>query len=189
MTDSDEELIELMGNHKRPRPHHYTFAHGVLRAMTLQEPERMGESLRGERGEAFLHGLWHHVGQSLNESERLRSVGLSLDSFGVAGNAALHVVRLPPPVTTTEAHMVAILLQPRPFRFPAQDQERLQPRYFTLERGLSETVDRTVLGEWTHSGDGVEHLNYGVGPVAREADFAATVCQLARLPRSFQPLP
>lgn len=48
-------------------------------------------------------------------------------------------------------------------------------RYYTLEKGIGEHGNRTVLGEWTRGGT---HRNHGTGPEPEPDAFAAAVAGL-----------
>ena len=48
-------------------------------------------------------------------------------------------------------------------------------RYYTLEEGIGDDGDRTVLGEWTRGGN---HRNHGTGPEPEPDAFAAAVAGL-----------
>src|SRR5690606_27114740 len=89
------------------------------------------------------------------------------------------VVTLPPIAAVAEAIMVAIVRRPirRLLVFPG-----FELRYFTLEHGIQFEQGqvggtRTVLCEWDRK---QKHLNYGDGPPAEAAAFAATAFAVCR---------
>ncbi len=154
----------------QPRDHHYIFGHLVLRNMFLSEPERFLTHLQKE-GTGFLAGIWRRIGQDLPKKKVLPPTGLAYD-LQVEPDALLAIVRLPPASVTAEAMLVGCHLR----RLPPEEKVAPGPlaRFFTLEYGVRDDLQtpRTVFCEW--NGEGV-HLNYGDGPPAEFAAFAAAI--------------
>ena len=76
---------------------------------------------------------------------------------------------MPPAEVPPEAHFVGVWLT-------ANDgPETGQVRYFTLEAADEQHPERTVLGEWTSSG---EHLNQGAGSEPSLEGFIEAVTAL-----------
>ncbi|RCK80639.1 MAG: hypothetical protein OZSIB_2952 [Candidatus Ozemobacter sibiricus] len=154
----------------QPRDHHYIFGHLVLRNMFLSEPERFLAHLQRE-GTKFLDGIWQRIGQDLPKKKVLPPTGLAYD-LQVEPDSVLAIVRLPPATEIAEAMLVGCHLR----RFPPEEKAAAGPfpRFFTLEYGVCEDLQtpRTVFCEWTSLG---AHVNYGDGPPAEFAAFAAAI--------------
>ena len=99
----------------------------------------------------------------------------------LGGGGILSIVLLPQPECTTEAHMGGIAFLPSATT-PGQDPD-CDVRYFTLEKGFSDTdAPRTTLCEWRRTDDDISHLNYGDGPAPTATAFARAI--LSHLPQS-----
>jgi hypothetical protein len=144
-----------------PRRHHYLFAHRELPSAAF----RFGADLvaAGREGRLTLDNVWHRLGETLPEADRLPSDGLRVDHRQVGAHDVL-LVTLPVPQQPAEAHFTAIAVPPAAAGI----------RYFTLEEARSPIDGRryTVLAEWTHDG---KHINYGDGPDPRPAAFTEAI--------------
>ncbi|MFD3745967.1 hypothetical protein [Nocardia sp. NPDC058633] len=145
------------------RTHHYQFAHRVLPDLALRIGGRMVTDEPPNGFTEHLTGLWHFVGERLDDGERLPSDGLSADRIDSAGLRLLLVV-LPPPVAPAEAYFVGIALA------DAADSVRV----FTLERAALQVPGgstATMLGSWSERG----HFNLGPGPRPDPDAFVAAI--------------
>jgi hypothetical protein len=169
-----------------PRAHHYYFAHAALRNLAMEAPDQVVLALCSGDGEVFLRRVWDEVAREFasagHEEPVVGAEGLETVSARVAGRPCA-LVTLPPPVATTEAHFVAIVLNheiDEPLKSPAGDQPQVY--YFTLEKGFAlDGRPRTVFCEWS----GEAHHNYGDGPAAEGRLFLDHVAEhLGRVARA-----
>lgn len=132
------------------RRHHYLFAHRALPSTVFQYGADLVAA--GRDGDLALDDVWHRVGQTLPDQERLPADGLAVSHHHIDEHDVL-LVTFPPAVHPPEAHYAAIALSTRDGRV----------RYITLEDARSpiDGSGYTVLGEWTDDGD---HVNRGCGP-------------------------
>ena len=176
MSDEPMDFMEML-NQGRSRPQHYAFAHQTLASMALREPDQLQAFLGGKNGLAWLHGLWHFVGDQHDSEEHLSSEGLTLERFD-GDDGTLFVVRLPEPVAVSEAHMVAVVLRDA----GTEVSSRFTTSYLTLEVGFSTGESgNTTLAEWRCEGSDMQHLNYGEGPEPEVLPFAREACARAGL--------
>jgi hypothetical protein len=152
------------------RRHHYFFAHRGLPELLWQQSTPVLEALIGPEADAFLRDYWEHVGNQLEEAERLEPEGLTCRVCELADGYRAAVITLPPAERCPEAHLAAVVFRPPQRRTPTPKTEPVL-RYFTLERGLDLLGEgpRTVLCEWKREG---AHLNFGAGPEASVRSFA-----------------
>jgi len=133
-----------------PRPHHYAFAHRVLRSVVETQPDAAIRALAGDRAAFMLGDLWKMAAKGLDPAQVLSEDGLRREIRQTSRGRQVVVVILPEPAGITEAHYVAI----------ASTDDGL--RYFTLEASVDfQSNDPiTVLCEWSEG----RHLNFGPGP-------------------------
>lgn len=145
------------------RPHHYGFAHRVLRDMLFSDPRKFFAFLGQPEGPGILRRVWMEYGVQLPPDDRLPAEGLDCCAreFNAGVWCPAILVEFPPPEEVAEAHFAVAVIDD-------------VSRYFTLERGLdlAEGTPRTVLCEWRADGT---HLNYGDGPEPDGALFLAAV--------------
>jgi hypothetical protein len=155
----------------RAREQHYQFAHRVLPQNAFERPDLALERLSGVDAGAFLHSLWHSVGNDLAPSQRIVPAGLSCEMREFQ-NYRIALISLPTPLYVPEAFFCALA-----FDAPRNSGEALELRYLTLEFGfvLENDEKRTVLCEWTAA---PAHLNMGDGPPPELEAFFATVCAM-----------
>ena len=178
---AEEFDLEQLLAQNRPRQHHYTFAHHALCSMTFHLRNQMRQMLLSSHATTFLHGLWNHVAQNLDADDILPADDLFVHNEFLGAGGILSIVVLPQPQCTTEAHMVGIAFLPSATT-PGQDPD-CDVRYFTLEKGFSDTdAPRTTLCEWRRTDDDISHLNYGDGPAPTATTFARAI--LSHLPQS-----
>lgn len=152
-----------------PRPHHYLFAHRILRDLALKLGARMLEMAREDQLTPALEKTWDAAGRKVGPKDRLSRDGLESSVHRLAF-ANLVLVRLPSASHAAEAHFVGIAI---PLTNGAQSGS--PPRYFVLEFGWElDDQPRTVLCEWTTG----EHLNMGNGPPAEASAFIAAVADV-----------
>ncbi|MDI2126813.1 hypothetical protein [Yinghuangia seranimata] len=151
----------------RPRGHHYTVAHGVVRAIALQQPTDLAAFALAGLLDELLGRIWQGEGDKLPEEERLAPDGLGSTLYWGPGDEMLAVMAFPAPERMTEAYFTAAL-------FP----KTLEARYFTLE--FTRTLDggtATVVGEWAKDG----HLNFGAGPEPTAELFVQRIGEMVGL--------
>lgn len=145
------------------RPHHYAFAHIVLRDGFLNQPRAFAAALEEQR-EELLRAIWSDVGDTAErqggDSARLSPRGLRLHDRRV-GAAHLLIVELPAPERPPECYFTAMAVR--------------EGRYLTLESGYDPFggKTRTVLCEWR----GQTHCNAGDGPEATVDAFSRAVAR------------
>ena len=161
---------QLSGGALSPRAQHYHFAHGALRALAFEDPERLVVALAAPEAEAFLREVWGAVGKDLadagEEVEEVSPDGLEAIPARVAGRPA-GLVRMPAPEATTEAFFAAVVLN-HELDEPAKAAPEPEVYYFTLERGFTlDNSPRTIFCQWDAEG----HKNFGDGPPADARKF------------------
>ena len=158
----------------QPRRQHYLFAHVVLRQLAFENPMAVVGSLHSPKAGELLAMVWKDVTERVREAgeptpldgSELRAEGMLLGGFPCV------IVTMPPPVATTEAHFVALVLHLRPGA-GKNAPEKPELSYFTLEKGFStDGSDRTVLCAWSAD---QAHSNYGDGPEPTVPAFARAV--------------
>ena len=153
-----------------PRPHHYQFAHVVLRELCEEDTLRFFATMASPERCRLLAGVW---------AETERRIGRPVDGFDPAptsvttcriGAHATVIVSMPAPVAVGEAHFVGVVLaELTPGADPGA---AVGYRYFTLELGdRGDGSARTVLCEWK----GARHLNFGDGPAPEVDAFVAAL--------------
>jgi len=142
--------------------HHYALAHVVLRETLHAFPDLLLSLGSSEGRERVLGNVWQLVceicdrgGKTTFTMEDVQVIPTRVNDF------PLVLIILPPPQTTSEAFMVAAVLEV-PLEELSQRQENPRLRYFTLELGFGADLQgRPVLCEWDSLGS---HINYGYGP-------------------------
>ena len=155
----------------RAREQHYQFAHRILPQNAFERPDLALERLSGADASAFLHSLWHSVGNDLAPSQRIVPAGLSCE-MREFDNYRIALITFPAPLYVPEAFFSALA-----FDLPRSANHALELRYITLESGfvLEDGEKRTVLCEWTSA---PTHLNMGDGPPPELDAFFQTVCTM-----------
>ena len=174
MDIEDKELPEELSEYKEiiedlpeSRPHHYIFAHRVLPRLTLAKGEGniLGLLFSSQAREVLLE-LWSHIGEDLEESERLEAEGLDIQIEHFPGRRLVALITLPHPRGMVEAFYVSIVVDPPGKRFFFLKKPP-RVRYFTLENSfnIEDGTPRTIFCSWVidKKGDS-NHLNYGDGP-------------------------
>lgn len=145
-------------------PHHYVFAHRVLRDLAFREPLRTIECLsRGDRVK-FLNLVLDIVDSLLpNEPpRRFRGKHIRITTIEINGDPCV-ILEMPPATTSPEAHFIALLGRRKD---PAADSAEHSPlqmdlHYFTLEKTDFESAKNpSVFCGWLADGT---HLNFGAG--------------------------
>jgi hypothetical protein len=159
---NDAMRAQLNSGSLSPRAQHYHFAHGALRRLAFEDPERLVIALAAPEAEKFLAEMWEAVGKDLAESGEEAGVppeGIEAIPARVAGRPA-GLVRLPAPEATTEAYFAAIVLN-HEVDEPAKGAPEPEVYFFTLERGFTlDRSPRTIFCQWDAEG----HKNFGDGP-------------------------
>lgn len=151
------------GNGTQAPPPAYVFAHRLLPAISLSNPEGLlalsadPTAIRG-----LLHSMLHDV-----ESYCLCEAPFSADSIGVHRGTLRDwqyvVFEFPEPQQPPEAYLVALLVSGQ------------YGRYFTLEKTISfGKKPGAVLGEW----DAQSHHNYGGGHEPTVAAFVEAISRV-----------
>lgn len=133
-----------------PRPHHYAFAHRILRAVVETQPDVAFRALTGDRAAMMLGDLWKMAAKDLPPEQTLPEDGLRRELHRTSRGETVVVVICPEPQAITETHLIAITATPGGLR------------YFTLEASVDFTSGEaiTVLCEWNEG----RHMNFGPGP-------------------------
>jgi hypothetical protein len=161
-----------------PRPHHYAFAHLVLREACAADPLRFFATMASPERCRFMAALWEgaarHVGRPVEGFDPNEA---SVTTCRI-GERATVVVAMPAPRAVAEAHFVALVLEPLPRDFDAAHLPAF--RCFTLEHGrdIDSGAARTVLCEWADDA----HRNFGDGPAPRVEGFIAAIGSLLAAP-------
>ena len=175
--DAEDSLEALAGG--RPRNQYYFFQHYLLRQAMFQLKVAGVGALLSPKGEELLRAVWEDVTKACRDQGET-----ALDPYpGVevlplrAGKFPCVVLKMPPPLRTTECHFVGVVahFDPQSDETPS---EQTRISYFTLERGVSLErggAERTVLCEWNLAGS---HLNFGDGPAADPQAFADAVAKV-----------
>jgi hypothetical protein len=151
--------------------HHYVLAHVAFRTVCRQNPLAFFALMASPERDGFLEVLWQDVcknsGAPGPASFGIRD--LSFKTGRIKGFPCL-LIRMPPPRSMAEAHMVCAVLREN-MEEPVP--EHPEVGYYTLEKGFNmDGSERTVLCAWM--GDG-SHVNYGDGPPATDEAFLAAV--------------
>ena len=166
---ADESLRALL-KEIMPPPHHYQFAHQVLREICQSDPCRFFLTLaKPEMRARFLEEVWQEVCRTYAEGKQptfsMADVKVEVKRVG---EYPLLLITMPRPEFITQAHMVGIVFKIRLEELKTtlvnalmngQSQARPEVRYFVLEAGSP--PGRTVLCEWDAAG---KHVNHGNGP-------------------------
>jgi hypothetical protein len=125
-----------------PRPHHYAFAHRVLPALFLDDPDDFLSVMLGPSGPSLVAELWSRVGEREAPDAILPSNGLCAEEISCDGRTGA-LITLPEARGMAEAHFIVLL-------GPSVDDE---PRFFVLEKTEMESRwdgggERAVLCEW-----------------------------------------
>ena len=159
----------------------YEFAHRLLPGLVLGNPRTFTNNLFFEGRDELLRQVWANAAPSEQEESGETPEGLRLQVEEHPG-FSVGVIKLPPPESVPEAHLVAVVVE-RAGLGPVEEDRFRGVRYFTLEKGAQHddagdaSEERTVLCEWTEQ----RHLNYGNGPPAEEEAFAEEVLRRVRL--------
>jgi len=157
-----------------PRCVHYQFAHVALRGLVFNEPRLALALWELEEPGALLDEIAVQVARACRaegQGGELQAAQLEVHKCRLGSNPCV-IIKLPEPIASTEAYMVAIIALRDLDRAPGR--EAVACRYFTLEYSDQREAPHTVIGEWTEQGD---HLNMGAGP---EPKVAAFVGELVR---------
>ncbi|HET9326187.1 MAG TPA: hypothetical protein VFQ05_05380 [Candidatus Eisenbacteria bacterium] len=150
-----------------PRSHHFEFAHRVLPALALRDPQRFMAMMAGEDAKAILEELWTGTGREVWETERapvLPSTGLDARILKLDEERLVALIVLPNPIGTTECHFVAFVTS------IASSGAGLS--CFTLEVGANfDGEECTTLGSWVDR----MHLNHGTGPAPEPVAFLEAI--------------
>jgi hypothetical protein len=154
-----------------PRCAHYQLAHVAIRSVAFQNPYDFMSLMASDKALEVLASLLEQVSEHCEGEEPLELRDLAIHRTRVLGSPCL-IVEMPSAELPPEAHFVGVWLT-------ANDgPETGQVRYFTLEAADEQHPDRTVLGEWSDTGD---HLNHGAGPApSLEAFIEAITALVAR---------
>ena len=151
-----------------PRCAHYQLAHVAIRSVAFQNPYDFMSLMASDKALELLGSLLEQVSEHCAGEELLELNELAIHRTRVLGSPCL-IVEMPPAEVPPEAHFVGVWLT-------ANDgPETGQVRYFTLEAADEQHPERTVLGEWTSSG---EHLNQGAGAETSLVGFIEAVTAL-----------
>ena len=147
----------------RPREHYYRFAHRVFPVVLFRNTEPFRGAALAGRAEGGLQRMWEDVATRTGvPSDASLPVRASLHE---CHGRAVVVVTPPKPEHVTEAHFIAVVLDPNDAAFL---------RYVVLEHSWDiHSQPRTAIGEWTAA---ESHINYGDGPEPTEAAFLAVIC-------------
>jgi hypothetical protein len=137
-----------------PRCAHYQLAHVAIRSVAFDNPNDFMSLMASGKALVVLASLLDQVSEHCADEELLDLDELGIHRTRVLGSPCL-IVEMPPAEVPPEAHFVAVWLTLN------EGPETGQVRYFTLEAADEQHPDRTVLGEWSASGD---HLEHGAGP-------------------------
>jgi hypothetical protein len=126
------------------RAQHYRFAHQVLMADVLSDPEGSWTRLSTD-GAAVLSKTWQRAAEGVPESEQIAEAGLRAATVPSPWGSQSILVTLPPPAEPTECHQVALVRGPDG-----------KVRYFVMEQGLEKTpgTPRAYWAEWRLSPGG-----------------------------------
>jgi hypothetical protein len=149
----------------------YMLAHYALRQLALDSPVQMLGLLASPEASQFLTELLHDVEKQLGHKASFTADQIQVHPCRI-GEYPCAIVEFPTPQKMAEAYMVAIIAVLDPQDNLPEDLSTVEARYFTLEKGFStDGSDRTVLCAW----DKTAHKNYGDGPEAKPAAFAAAL--------------
>lgn len=162
----------------RPRAHHYTYAHILLRNTAFTANEGMPTyGAMGLLGLAIKDKLtdhivtqWRDFGASLPEGEEVvPATGFAVENAQLADHHVA-LITFPPPTRVSEVHQVALAHHLREARL----------RYLMLERGLpaDDGEPTAVVSEWLGGGDDAARTEHGAVPRADPAIFRAEVERL-----------
>ena len=164
---------------ERPRkktPHHYWFAHVVLRTVCFCDPCLFLGKIASPARQEFLDDLWRVVCQTCDKHGEAdfssRDIKITISQIG---DYPAILIQMPTPHFTTEAHMVCIILK-TPIEEIETIDSKLEVRYFTLEKGVNMMTggDRTVLCAWEED----DRHNYGDGPEPTPQAFVEAITKL-----------
>jgi hypothetical protein len=155
-----------------PRPHHYAFAHFVLRQVCAEDPLRFFATMASPDRCRFVDALWAETARRIGRPiDGIDTAQTAITTTAVREDCPTLVVTMPPARAAAEAHLVALVL----VGLPKQDDppDHVAVRCFTLECGTSfDGGTRTVLCAWDAEN---RHLNYGDGPEPTVAAFLAAI--------------
>ena len=153
----------------------YVLAHYALRQIALSEPLQMLAILASPDANRFIDNVMQDVAEQCGKPNTFDSDSVRIHPTRV-NDYPCAIIEFPEPEEIAEAHLVAVVgLIDMSAQEPPDDSAELNARYFTLEKGMSLNDEpRTVLAEWNSE----THSNYGDGPPATAADFAAAIAGL-----------
>lgn len=161
-------------------PHHYIFAHQVMKHMALSDPARFLAILASEHARDFISDMFNAICEKVGaQSPEFAASDIRIHGRRVGGFPCA-VIEMPEPKETAEAFFTATVLL-ADGQAPLPEGRPLPARYFTLEKGYSfeRRRERTVLCEWTTD----SHLNCGDGPPATVDDFCLAIQDLLKRSR------
>ncbi len=155
---------------RRPRKHHYLFAHRLLPRIFFTDTDQLMMRLKADPEQAIVR-FWNSVGESVSPDERLLPEGLSAE-YGVRPDGVRVVlVTLPPAEVSPEAIFAALAIRGR---------ERWYLAYERSKDPAAPDREIALLCGWNSKG---EHQNYGMaGDYSRSAFNELLDAFLAKLP-------
>ena len=149
----------------------YVLAHDALRQFALSDPLKFLNLMASPDAERFIDALLRDVARQCGRQASFDASSVKIHPTHI-GDLPCAVIEFPEPKETTEAFMVALVVAIDPSSDQPFDKDRIQARYYTLEKGHSQpNQQRTVLGGW----DTTSRLNFGEGPEPTVEAFVAAL--------------
>ncbi len=150
-----------------PRPQHYMFAHYTLREEVFRATDEFLTALRNQDLDYIRFRWFVAMAHCRIEGRPFDKHWTPIEEIQLycthRNEITCYVISMPEARGLTEACLVAVLSTPD------------QPRYFTLEKSVSQEDTITVFCEWTKDGS---HLNYGIGADANVDAFSESIFRL-----------
>ena len=138
----------------------YALAHLALRHIALSDPIQFLAIVASPEADRFIDSIIKNVKENCGRKPSFDATSVKIATVRV-NEFPCAILEFPAPNEIAEAFMVGVIVEIDSSSEQPTEIETTQARYFTLEKGYSDTNElRTVLGEWTED----SHLNYGDGP-------------------------
>ena len=152
--------------------HHYVLGHVAFRQICKTNPLGFFGAMASPDKDQFCRDIWKTVCEHCDEAGQpaFTISDVQITTLRV-GDFPTILIRMPDPLNTAEAHLIAIVLKLA--RDATAPPENIEFAYFMLEKGISiDGRERTVLCSW---GMDDSHSNYGDGPPVDEKEFLQAV--------------
>ena len=152
--------------------HHYVLGHIALRQICKANPLGFFGAMASEDRDQFCRDVWKTVCEHCDETGQpaFTISDVKISTVRVADFPTI-LIRMPDPLNTAEAHLIAIVLKLK--RDITTPPDNIEFAYFTLEKGVdADGGRRTVLCSWSMDDS---HSNYGDGPPVDESRFLQAV--------------